>query len=282
MAPRKKSRECERQIERGTVVNSAEQLKEFACFRELPIELRIKIWGHACSVTRNVDIWAKKLMIPGDSFDNDYLYYWYSSCAIPAVLHVSRESRAEGLEHYTPDFATFQAIDMINSILLTLSISTPAQVYINWDNDRLCLIEPCSMDARDMDFEDSMPFQDFANKCVEKRLRYLAINTSVDPFLSDTEEGKEEKATDLSFSSYMPKNAMIEEVVLFENHWGPIYSEGCKVNGLEFVEVRGGDDRRLDFVKNGLTKNIEKVRARDSLAFQTIPLVRICKAILPS
>ena len=269
------------------VVSSAGDLKEFTCFPKLPIELRIKIWGNACSATRNVDIRAKQFVMPGDCFENHYLYYWYSSCAVPAVLHVSKESRTEGLKHYKPDFATHREIEMEDPISLTMSISTPAQVYINWNNDRLCLIDPYSLDEWDVYFNESLPFNDFAERCAKRGLRHLAINTALDPKLletSGTEEQRErEKASDVGFTWYMPRNTMIEEFVLFENHKWILGWDGpcCNVNGLGFVDVKDGCDRRLYFVKQALIDDIEKSRQIHDPAFRTLRFIWTCKATLP-
>ena len=74
----------------------------FPHFGRLPIELRTKIWGIAASEPRVIKLLEVSdsnscysmpeklsLIVPGQS-------------KVPAILHVSKEARAEGLRYYEP------------------------------------------------------------------------------------------------------------------------------------------------------------------------------------
>ena len=134
-------------------------------FPRLPIEFRIKIWGDACSVTRNVDIWIKTIPISGFCCPADNPYYWYSSCAVPAVLHVNKESRAEGLKHYIADLGTNIKVQEEDPVPFTMSLSIPGRIYINWFNDKLCLLDLYSTDEYGGWGIKSVRFQNFAERC---------------------------------------------------------------------------------------------------------------------
>jgi hypothetical protein len=73
-------------------------LNEFRLFSSLPTELRVKIWGIALSIPRNVNIICQ----PSDGFTN----LFKSSDRPPALLHICHESRSEALEIYKPLFQT--------------------------------------------------------------------------------------------------------------------------------------------------------------------------------
>jgi len=76
---------------------------EFHLFPALPPELRLKIWGYALSVPRNVTV----LCLEGRFERGAPREVKFSSPdRPPALLHVCRESRCEALRIYTPAFQT--------------------------------------------------------------------------------------------------------------------------------------------------------------------------------
>ena len=59
------------------------------------------------------------------------LLYYYSRSLPPSNLHVSTESRIEGLKWYRLDFGV--DLDMRH-----VSIYCTPQIYMNWESDRVC------------------------------------------------------------------------------------------------------------------------------------------------
>ncbi|KAI1117349.1 hypothetical protein F5Y14DRAFT_380698 [Nemania sp. NC0429] len=104
----------------------------FTKFRELPPELRIKVWQFAMPESRTVVIkspHARPEHLP-TSLDDvlsqtpDTEWAWQSTTQIPALLHVNCEARHEALKHYT----------------LSLGIGkAQPRVYIDFDRDTLFL-----------------------------------------------------------------------------------------------------------------------------------------------
>jgi len=78
----------------------------FPHFSEFPAEIRLKIWSHACLFPQNVDIWTEfqKSEIEDTIFYTQLYERRLSSTAVPAILHVSKEAREEGLKHFAMDF----------------------------------------------------------------------------------------------------------------------------------------------------------------------------------
>jgi hypothetical protein len=150
-------------------------LKEFTSFPQLPSELRLKIWAHACHHPRNIDIFLAnlgKLRIENENGISDfasYRYYSKYSYSHPVVLRVSKESREEALRHYHLSFGT-------SHVFSNVSISTPAKLYVNFAADRICLLRPD-------DLFSAVPgarIKDFVELCQKNRLRSLALNVSND------------------------------------------------------------------------------------------------------
>ena len=129
----------------------------FTLLPKLPLELRGKIWKEACFEPRIIDIWVQGLLEDpsfADSicshvaaFVSDDCSY-HSHSAIPAVMHACRESRATGLKHYCLEFSTkFE----MNHGRVTINVSTPARIFVNWECDIVCPINlrhftPCMIE----------------------------------------------------------------------------------------------------------------------------------------
>ena len=145
-------------------------LDTFKCFGQLPSELRLKIWSYVCSHPRNVDIFTEHLgrtRVGSDTYFNTYMYYSHF-CPHPAILHVCRESREEGLKYYQLEFGTSHHFPLI-------TVSTPPRVYVNFACDRLCLLEPEYFGS---ELEDR--FQGFVQICRKHGASSLAINVGRD------------------------------------------------------------------------------------------------------
>ena len=161
-------------------------LTEFSSFPELAPELRCKIWAAASNEPRNVDIWVRQITIDRN-WSNFAPISYFSSTKPVAILHTCRESRLEALKFHFLEFGcTYNLEDYIKPALgaghrrlPSFEITFPARIYINWDVDRLCIIEP--EDFRDPPYDRAYKVyraKDFARRCGEKKLKYLAINVA--------------------------------------------------------------------------------------------------------
>ncbi|KAJ3573192.1 hypothetical protein NPX13_g4789 [Xylaria arbuscula] len=106
-----------------------EEVATFAKFRELPAELRIKIWQFAMPEPRALVIkspYSRKTVptsldkvLPGGL---DGAETWHSPAEVPALLHVNCEARHEALKHYSLSLGVGQA---------------EPRVYVDFDHDTL-------------------------------------------------------------------------------------------------------------------------------------------------
>jgi hypothetical protein len=76
-------------------------LTEFHLFPNLPSELRLKVWGFVHS-PRTVYIKCRRRIDRSRRFADAFI----SEVAVPATLHICRESRQEALSIYKPHFKT--------------------------------------------------------------------------------------------------------------------------------------------------------------------------------
>ncbi|KAH6683058.1 hypothetical protein B0J14DRAFT_574994 [Halenospora varia] len=135
---------------------------EFACFPKLPLEIRLRIWRHACYHERTVGI------LPLEAFqlpfcnqlnheDRPYIWKYKSYDPVPSPLHVSKESRREALKYYSLTFSTSFNID-------GSTINTPPRVYVNFEADWLCFMGGYG--------SESAVFRDFTSYPIKR----LAVN----------------------------------------------------------------------------------------------------------
>ena len=122
----------------GAPVTKLAPLPSFTPFQRLPKELRLEIWKIASFESRNVDVWIDKKGM-NDEGTIELVSRFYSCSNVPAVLHACSESRTEALRHYSLDFGLetdkrYQDCPWFNPA------SYPPQIYINWEADRLCLM----------------------------------------------------------------------------------------------------------------------------------------------
>ena len=152
----------------------------FHPFPRLPRELRNAIWMFASFIPRNVDIWACN---PDGHYDENKgiwtqamgsgadghvnLFYYNTMCAHPAILHTSQEARAEGIKHYELSFGT--RLKERNFLWIT-----PKQIYINFDADRICLLQSYNC----MQSGWGNVGSDFFQQCKRNGTRYLALKVS--------------------------------------------------------------------------------------------------------
>jgi hypothetical protein len=147
-------------------------LQTFSLFGQLPSEIRVKIWAHACFHQRNIDIFTEILgevrVNKQDTYRFESYKYLSQFCPHPAILHTCKESRDEGLKHYQLAFGTSHSFSIVN-------ISTPPRIYVNFACDRLCLLEP---ECFGLDKEDR--FRNFVSVCQKNGARSLALNVAGD------------------------------------------------------------------------------------------------------
>lgn len=108
--------------------------RSFTCFPKLPIELRLKIWKDVCHLPRYVDIWTGYHRVYKDRGEQILSAFTrhVTLCGVPAVLHTTRESRKEALEHYTLAFGSNQTLHY------GIQLSIPPRIYVDWKSDIIC------------------------------------------------------------------------------------------------------------------------------------------------
>jgi hypothetical protein len=89
-------------------INPPPPLTTFSLFSQLPTEIRLKIWDFACHQPRNIALNNEFCRHKGaDSiFYTERYFSILTSLRAPAILFVSKESRAEALHYYQLDFKT--------------------------------------------------------------------------------------------------------------------------------------------------------------------------------
>jgi 2EXR family len=230
-------------------------LNTFTRFSELPSELRIKIWSFVCFQPRNVDVFTETLgtiRVSDDTHFDTYKFYSHF-CSHPAILHVSKEAREEGLKHYQLEFGTSHHFSIVK-------ISTPPRIYVNFACDRLCLLKP---DCFGSDIEDR--FQRFIQICRQHGARSLAMNVAQDQHWAFVDVATSWNA--------------LEELVLF----GSIQNFEFLQNGapIDFVKPRGIDlYYREEYIEEAAVRQLEIARRgflalfemhRDGLQFEIPP-----------
>jgi hypothetical protein len=105
----------------------------------------------------------------------DYLYFYKSSCPPPAILHVSQESRSEGLKYYKLDFAVQHKV---RCKALPVTVTIPPTIYFNWMIDRLCIVDPSRVATVDSTGAGMTKKQaeHLGLLCEKRELRYLGYN----------------------------------------------------------------------------------------------------------
>jgi 2EXR family len=154
------------------------------------------IWKYTCFHQRNIDITASYLPDQlWDIWDESYfddVFYYLSLCSPPAVLHVNKESRSEGLKWYSLDFGTKPtSSDPI--------YASPDHIYINWQVDRICVLNWGRLRQWHGDAS-----QNFRERCTRNKLHFLACNLSEGLRYERIEE-------------IIPRGLELEELALFSS-----------------------------------------------------------------
>lgn len=108
---------------------------------------------------------------------DDALIRW-KGCLVkpPSLLHVSREGRSIGLEHYELGFGTNFRHDHGGGVIT--EIKAAPRIYINWEHDVMCL-EYALLSSRYIDHNDyAHKVNTLAQRYIaaEKRIRHFAFS----------------------------------------------------------------------------------------------------------
>ncbi|PMD31465.1 hypothetical protein L207DRAFT_536944 [Hyaloscypha variabilis F] len=247
----------------------------FALFPQLLPELRFKIWGHACSVTRDIDIRLSHLDFGMRNELCERPYYWRSilGAKISPVLHASKESRSEGLKHYTLDFGS--EMIPVPGWEVPFSVTVEPRIYFNWSCDRLCLPDPLTLwDYQFENISGARPYSDFLERCLERKLRYLAINTY--DYWEPQHWHDEEDRRAHSFLEFIPLTANFHEVLLFEDSHMGITS--LYVGFVDLLPAEKGLKMQED--ERVVKKKMSEAWKKDGAMSSTATLIRTSKVIV--
>lgn len=160
----------------GNVSKSAENEEEeasFPQFARLPPELRIKIWAlsiqprtviSCCLHRPDEDVDGQLLQARKDELQGKSTREY----AVPALLHVNREARSEGLRHYELTFGW-----CISKMLSDTPTSAPPRTYFNYDLD--CLLLTGELEAYDS-YGFNSPMVYFMRQKDTNRVRHVACS----------------------------------------------------------------------------------------------------------
>ncbi|QSZ37518.1 hypothetical protein DSL72_008616 [Monilinia vaccinii-corymbosi] len=187
----------------------------FTCFKSLPAELRLLIWGMACGQQRNVNIGFRSIA--------DDLFTYASNTPAPGVLYTCRESRDEGLKYYKLCFGT-----SFNSA--KLSIAAQPRILCNFKADTICL---------DLNFKlgwIGQHYEDFFMKAATTDMSSLAFN--IDHFIGYNPTRRDFEVDWSSIfrivDAYGGRSSVLREIILYHDMEEKPKSQPV---GSEFVEL---------------------------------------------
>jgi hypothetical protein len=168
----------------------------FTIFPELPIEIRLKVYGHACYQPRNITLNTEFVHqeVNNTIFYTQRYFSTLTKLLPPAILSVSKEARAEALNHYELAFqrTTSMGVDGENHVYKFPGF------WINWECDRIV----------PRGFYNIIGMNDFLSR-IQGKLRGLAVDV-VGDFYKDV------------FESYLMKDtypfSIVKEIILYDGH----------------------------------------------------------------
>jgi hypothetical protein len=226
-------------------------------------------------VTRDIDIRLSHLDFGMRNDLDERPYYWRSSLGskVPPVLHANKESRSEGLKHYTLDFGTNMIA--VGGWEVPFWVTLAPRIYFNWSCDRLCLPDPLKLwDSESDNLSDTRPYSDFLEKCLERKLRYLAINTY--DYWEPQHWHDEEDRRAHSFLEFIPLTANFHEVLPFEDSYGTISS--LYVGFVDLLPAEKGLKMQED--ERAVEKKMSEAWKKDVAMSSTATLIRASKVIV--
>ncbi|KAH7310040.1 hypothetical protein BKA65DRAFT_485257 [Rhexocercosporidium sp. MPI-PUGE-AT-0058] len=120
----------------------SQPLLEFTFFPMLPLELRTMVWTEACFLDRVIPVRCSPIIgrrrRPTLTNGQRLLPFQYTVYTKqPAILQTSQEAQKVGLKHYVLEFGTtdWEIVDEA-----VVKVTTPGQIYINFESDIICPI----------------------------------------------------------------------------------------------------------------------------------------------
>lgn len=215
----------------------------FTCFMTLPLELRSKIWKFASFQQRNV--------ILGFDADSSHEATFNSPTSPPSILHISKESRAEGLRYY-------RCVNFSESWTNWPAALLSSHFYINWEVDRLCFISSPKVFPNSFLLHRWRPmYQNVAKhireQCIQNGLKNMAWNVlNVKHISKEYWEAHLERMMKDTIS-LLPWNHQIEDLVVFDEEEAvyPLLSgkDIIAFDAVPMIENRGHyrlDDTHFD------------------------------------
>jgi 2EXR family len=219
----------------------------FTSFPKLAPELRDKIWKEVCFEPRNIDIWVRGLAatdIQHDDDDDDEMAYntrtflndldqcsYDSHSTTPSILLACKESRVVGLKHYSLEFGSRFDMSFGN---VTINVSTPARIFVNWDCDVIC-----PMNLRDRNYM----LEDLTRRATGMKHLALPIDDS-------------------TFYAHFLKRFDLEQVILYARHLYYV-AEGSKFDAEKSLAIKFSSVKRSPGYTQGYSQADELMARRD-------------------
>jgi 2EXR family len=225
---------------------------EFTCFPKLPIEMRLKIWKCAANIPRNVDLWI------GAAYSNMSMWgvgspsheYIFSTSSPPAILHICRESRHEGLSNYALAFGTEYSVGRNR-------VTEEATVYVNWEADTICLMNSDIFTAMTAVPRKGNCIFNLLEQCIVGGLRALAME--VGPRRSSTVMiiCGARRSFEIPLSAVIRMRSL-EDIILFNKQWDPNETLLSPKAKIEFQD--GSPSKMIERAEQQLDKEFASVR----------------------
>ncbi|KAF7936196.1 uncharacterized protein EAE98_002415 [Botrytis deweyae] len=203
-------------------LRNSTSLTTFTLFPKLLPELRSKIWElEIFNNPRNIFIGKHQPSEnqEGHSRWSEHFGYMCTS-AVPAVLQTCTEARTEGLKYY-------KLLEWVPEISkgkkrLVEKPEHPARTYINWKVDRIVICDVGKFwthslrisdnavgkvhNFRKLHDDDRSSAYDLAQKLIENRVKFLAVDTGSDPDKIES-----------FFESVYPWGCPVEELIFYSS-----------------------------------------------------------------
>ncbi|KAE8446493.1 hypothetical protein EG329_011956 [Mollisiaceae sp. DMI_Dod_QoI] len=225
-------------------------LTSFPIFRDLPSELRLKIWALAANASpRTLDIWTdfKRCEIGNTIFYTQAYHCEISNTTPPPILRVSSEARSEAQKHYTLEFATGMAVSS------SISVTIHPKIYINYATDTLI----------PRGYWNIISFAHFVSRA-GGRLKHLAVDVN-GVFWKENMKDYSKKGC-LTFPE-------LDELILYDSSQVEIFKEGDDLErfkenhkdgkrDLSFQDLNEEPSQQLTEVQTILEKMFDKIEGK--------------------
>jgi hypothetical protein len=201
-------------------VDEVAPFSTFTKFPELPVEIRLNIWAHACHQPRNIGLWAdfQRCEVENTIFYTQIYDTKLTPVLSPPIVQVSQEARNEAFKHCQYEFETQQALTIRGSSRPMVIVQTG--FCFNFECQTLCPRGNWNI----------ISMEDFIVRRTNTQLRYLGMDITSDFYKQ-------------LYKDYITKNTwpfrVMEEVTLYDGTGMPVFKKhykGGKVE-FEFVEI---------------------------------------------